>query len=133
MGYVQSSGRIRESETLLQRIKLGPYVNLPLSSQTGVSVPGLILIGFSGGILTGLMGVSGGVLFMPILVLGVGLLPHLAVGTSLTVVFIASVTAVIKRTFRFRKSQSAHSCFTSYCRYSRSKTGNVYCITNHRA
>ncbi len=85
------------SKTLLQRIKLGPYVNLPLSSQTGVSIPGLVLIGFSGGILTGLMGVSGGVLFMPILVLGVGLLPHLAVGTSLTVVFIASVTAVIKK------------------------------------
>ncbi len=85
------------TETLLQRIKIGPYIKLPLSAQEGVSAPGLVIIGFSGGLLPGLMGVSGGVLFMPILTLGVGLLPHLAVGTSLAVVFTASTTAIIKK------------------------------------
>ncbi len=84
-------------KTLLQRLTIGPYVDLPLSSRYRVSIPGLVMIGVFGGILTGLMGVSGGVLFMPILTLGVGLLPHLAVGTSLAVVFTASVAAVIKK------------------------------------
>ncbi len=84
-------------QSFLQKIKLGPVTDLPLSGRTGVSIAGLLIIGFSGGLLTGLMGVSGGVLFLPILVVGAGLLPHLAVGTSLSVVFVASVSAVVKK------------------------------------
>lgn len=84
--------------TILQKMRFGPDTDLPNSKQIGVSIIGLFGIGFAGGLLTGLMGVSGGVLFMPILVLGVGLAPHLAVGTSLTVVLIGSITAVIKKT-----------------------------------
>ncbi len=83
--------------TFLQKMQLGPDTDLPLSKQIGVNIIGLFGIGFSGGLLTGLMGVSGGVLFMPILVLGVGLAPHLAVGTSLAVVFIGSISAIIKK------------------------------------
>ncbi len=83
--------------TLLQKIKLGPDTDLLQSKQIGVNIIGLFGIGFSGGLLTGLMGVSGGVLFMPILVLGVGLAPHLAVGTSLAVVLVGSISAVIKK------------------------------------
>ena len=83
--------------TLLQKMRLGPDTDLPQSEQIGVSIIGLFGIGFSGGLLTGLMGVSGGVLFMPILVLGVGLAPHLAVGTSLAVVLVGSISAVIKK------------------------------------
>ncbi len=84
-------------KSFLQRIHFGPVTDLPRSGKTGVSIAGLLVIGFFGGILTGLMGVSGGVLFLPILVLGAGLLPHLAVGTSLSVVFVASVSAVVKK------------------------------------
>ncbi|MCK5199843.1 MAG: sulfite exporter TauE/SafE family protein, partial [Spirochaetales bacterium] len=83
--------------TFLQKMRLGPDTDLVQSQQIGVSIIGLFGIGFSGGILTGLMGVSGGVLFMPILVLGVGLAPHLAVGTSLAVVLVGSISAVIKK------------------------------------
>jgi uncharacterized protein len=84
--------------TALQKMRFGPNTDLPRSKQIGVSIFGLIGIGFSGGLLTGLLGVSGGVLFMPILVLGVGLAPHLAVGTSLAVVLTGSIAAVIKKT-----------------------------------
>jgi uncharacterized membrane protein YfcA len=84
--------------TFLQKMRFGPNIDLPGSKQIGVSILGLFGIGFSGGLLTGFMGVSGGVLFMPILVLGVGLAPHLAVGTSLTVVLVGSISAVIKKT-----------------------------------
>lgn len=83
--------------TFLQKMKLGPDTDLPHSKQIGVNIIGLFGIGFSGGLLTGLMGVSGGVLFMPVLVLGVGLAPHLAVGTSLAVVLVGSISAVIKK------------------------------------
>ncbi len=94
--YMKPSER-KDEDTFLQKIHLGPVTTLNESGKIGVSIAGLVIIGFFGGILTGLMGVSGGVLFLPILILGVGLLPHLAVGTSLSVVFVASVTAVIKK------------------------------------
>ncbi len=84
-------------KTLLQRIKLGIKIDLHKSNIHGVSVVGLILIGLTGGILTGLLGISGGVLFVPILVLGVGLGAHMATGTSLGVVLAASISAVIKK------------------------------------
>lgn len=90
-------GKITTEKSFLQRIHFGPVTDLPLSGKSGVSIAGLLIIGFFGGLLTGLMGVSGGVLFLPILVIGAGILPHLAVGTSLSVVFVASVTAVIKK------------------------------------
>jgi hypothetical protein len=90
--------------TFLQKMRFGPDTDLPRSEQIGVSIICLLGIGFSGGILTGLMGVSGGVLFMPILVLGVGLAPHLAVGTSLAVVLAGSISAVIKKTLSFNQT-----------------------------
>lgn len=90
-------GKLKTEKSFLQRIHFGPVTDLPLSGKSGVSIAGLFIIGFFGGILTGLMGVSGGVLFLPILVVGAGILPHLAVGTSLSVVFVASVTAVVKK------------------------------------
>jgi uncharacterized membrane protein YfcA len=85
-------------KTLLQRLPLPPRIDLPEAHLEGVSVPGLVLIGFFGGTLTGLMGVSGGVLFMPILVVAVGFTARLAVGTSLAVVLMASIAAIIKKT-----------------------------------
>lgn len=81
----------------LQKLPIGPKIDLERAGMPGISVPGLVFIGLSGGILTGLLGVSGGVLFVPILVLGVGLVPHIATGTSLGVVLVASLTAVIKK------------------------------------
>lgn len=92
--------------TLLQKMRFGPDTDLPQSKQIGVSIIGLFGIGFSGGLLTGLMGISGGVLFMPILVLGVGLAPHLAVGTSLAVVLVGSISAVIKKTLSIGQTGS---------------------------
>lgn len=80
----------------LQRIRLGPYVSLPDSDIPQISLPGLIAVGMSVGLLTGLLGVGGGVLFMPLLLLIVGLSAHKAVGTSLGVVLMASIAGTIK-------------------------------------
>ncbi|MCP4378493.1 MAG: sulfite exporter TauE/SafE family protein, partial [bacterium] len=70
----------------LQRLPIGPYIDLPRAGILHVSLPGIISMGMGVGILVGLMGVGGGVLFMPLLVMVVGMSPHQAVGTSLGVV-----------------------------------------------
>ncbi len=81
--------------SLLQRVPGKPRVSLPDAGLTDISLFGLCFVGVFVGIFTGLMGVGGGVLFMPILLLVVGLGPHQAVGTSLGVVlFSASGGAV---------------------------------------
>jgi uncharacterized membrane protein YfcA len=82
-------------KTLLQRLPLPPRVELPAAGLTGVSLPGLCLVGVGVGILTGLLGVGGGVLFMPILLLVVGLTAHQAVGTSLGVILFSSIAGTL--------------------------------------
>lgn len=89
--------RDNSKKTLLQGVRLGFTIDLYKSNIHGVSVLGLFLIGLTGGVLTGLLGISGGVLFVPILVIGVGLGAHMATGTSLGVVLAASISAVIKK------------------------------------
>lgn len=84
--------------TPLQRMKFGPTVDLDHDGLEGVNLSGLILIGFLVGILTGVMGIGGGVLMMPILLLLVGLPADKASGTSLGIVFLAATAGVVKKT-----------------------------------
>ncbi|HET6427575.1 MAG TPA: sulfite exporter TauE/SafE family protein [Phycisphaerae bacterium] len=81
--------------SLLQRLRLGPRIDLPKTGLVGVSAAGLVLIGVLVGGMTGLLGIGGGVLFMPLLILVVGLRPHQAVGTSLGVVLFGSISGTI--------------------------------------
>lgn len=92
-----SPHRDDEKKVFLQKLPIGPRLNLKNSGIDRLSIPGLVFIGIGGGILTGLLGVSGGVLFVPILVIGVGLNSHIATGTSLGIVLISSLSAVIKK------------------------------------
>lgn len=50
---------------------------------SAASVAALILVGLLGGVIAGLLGVGGGVVFVPGLVLVLGLSQHVAEGTSL--------------------------------------------------
>ncbi|GAB4369848.1 MAG: hypothetical protein Kow009_06440 [Spirochaetales bacterium] len=86
----------RES-TPIQRLSIPPYTRLEREGLPMVSIPGLLGIGFLIGILTGLLGVGGGVVFMPVLLLVIGLRPKLAVGTSLGVVMAASLAGLVKK------------------------------------
>ncbi len=83
-------------KSVLQRLPLPPYVNLPLAEPTRVSLPGLCALGMFVGVMKGMMGIGGGVLFVPLLILGVGLTAHQAVGTSLGVVVFSSIAGAIK-------------------------------------
>lgn len=86
----------RRGRSLLQRMRLGPSIDLPQAGLTGVSVLGLVGVGLTIGIMKGMMGIGGGVLFMPLLILVVGLTAHQAVGTSLGVVLFSSAAGTIK-------------------------------------
>ena len=54
------------------------------------------LIGFFGGITSGLFGVGGGVLFVPLLILIHRFDPHLAIGTSLAVIVPTALIAFLR-------------------------------------
>ncbi len=82
--------------SVLQRVPLPPYVDLPDANLVHVSLIGMFASGLSIGVLKGLMGIGGGVMFMPLLILMVGLTPHQAVGTSLGVVLFSSISGTIK-------------------------------------
>ncbi len=56
----------------------------------------LALIGFLGGISSGLFGVGGGLVFVPLLMLLKAFDPHLAIGTSLAIVIPTAIVAVSK-------------------------------------
>jgi len=91
----RGSGTALKGKSLLQRFPIGPRADLKLAGIESISLSGLIGIGLMIGILTGLLGIGGGVLFMPILLLVVGLDAHKAVGTSLGVILFASMSGVI--------------------------------------
>ncbi len=80
-----------EGPSLLARLPLGPRIDLPTVGLSGISVPGLVGVGLGIGVLTGLLGIGGGVLMMPLLLLVVGMQTRQAVGTSLGVVLLASL------------------------------------------
>ncbi len=79
----------------MQKLSLPPRIDLPKAGLTNMSLPGMVGLGVSVGLLTGVLGTGGGVLFVPVLLLVVGLTPHQAVGTSLGVVLPGAATAAI--------------------------------------
>jgi uncharacterized membrane protein YfcA len=82
--------RETDAAPFLQRAPLSPHIHIRAANLHGVSLPGLAYFGVAVGLLTGLLGVGGGVVMMPILVVGVGLSPHIAAGTSLLLVAVNS-------------------------------------------
>ena len=54
------------------------------------------LIGFAGGVTSGMFGVGGGVIFVPFLIILKHYNPHVAIGTSLAVVIPTAVFAALK-------------------------------------
>ena len=97
------AGRGKETPTdhgLLHRLPLGPRVDLGGAHLHGLSAPGLAGLGVLGGLLAGAMGVGGGVLFVPILILAVGFTAHQAVGTSLGTMLVGAAVGVAVKGWR---------------------------------
>lgn len=75
----------------LTRVQLPPYTWLPNCSRR-VSVLGLAYAGLFTGFLTGLMGLGGGIVLMPLLIYGIGMRIKAAAGTSI-LLLLATATA----------------------------------------
>jgi hypothetical protein len=82
------------------RIRVPPYVDLPRVELRAVSVPVLCYLGFLLGLASGLMGIGGGVLFMPILLHGFGLSARNAAGTGILLLFATVVLGTIEQALR---------------------------------
>lgn len=73
--------------------KLAPHISGD-SRGDKISVPGLIFFGLLAGVFSGLLGIGGGFLYVPLLIIGLRFPPKIAIGTSLFMIFItASVGA----------------------------------------
>ncbi|HZO89025.1 MAG TPA: sulfite exporter TauE/SafE family protein [Chthonomonadaceae bacterium] len=84
---------------LVTRVRIPPYIDLPNVQLKQVSVPMLCYIGFLLGMASGLMGIGGGVLFMPILLYGFGLSVRNAAGTGVLMLFVTVVVGTVEQAF----------------------------------
>jgi uncharacterized protein len=80
------------------KLKIPPYTQFPGLESPQLSVIVMVYFGLCLGVLTGLLGIGGGVLLLPTLVYLVGLRTRRAISTSLTMVWLTSVVAVITHT-----------------------------------
>ena len=84
----------------LARVRLPPYIDLPDVHLQQVSVPLLAYLGFVLGVASGLMGIGGGVLFMPILLYGFGLSVRNAAGTGILLLFVTVAVGTFEQALR---------------------------------
>ena len=100
---VKYAARLRNDDEpqigLLARIKLPPYGQFVMLDDPHMSISALFLFGIAGGILTGLLGIGGGVIMLPALIYLVGLHTQKAAGTSLLLVWIASFAGAVSNLF----------------------------------
>ncbi len=82
--FVKGTGG-EHNRTLMQRIPMGPRRAVPGDGGKTFSLPAMVIAAFFCGAFAGFLGLGGGVFYMPLLILGVGALPHNAVRISLLV------------------------------------------------
>ena len=94
--YSRSSGQTSTKRVgLLARVRIPPYGQFASLEHPEFSITALVLLGTLTGFLTGLMGIGGGVVLLPALIYLVGLRTQKAAGTSLMLVWLSSLLAVI--------------------------------------
>ena len=97
------SGAYRGDATVpgpLASLRLPPYIDLPNVGLRRVSVPVLAYLGFALGMASGLMGIGGGVLLMPILLYGYGLSVRNAAGTGILLLFVTVAVGTFEQALR---------------------------------
>jgi len=90
-------GGVERPAPLLRRVPVPPTKSYHTVVDHELSVPMLIVLGLVIGVLTGLLGIGGGVVLLPILIYWVGQDPKQAAGTSLVMVLIASFVGVVHK------------------------------------
>jgi uncharacterized membrane protein YfcA len=85
---------------LVTRVRIPPYIDLPNVQLQQVSVPMMGYLGFFLGMASGLMGIGGGVIFLPVLLYGFGLSVRNAAGTGVLLLFVTVVVGTIEQALR---------------------------------
>jgi uncharacterized membrane protein YfcA len=80
----------------LARVRLPPHVRLPAVG-LHVSVPIAVYVGFVTGALSGLLGISGGVALLPVLIYGYGLSMRDAAGTGLIMLLVTVIAGTAEQ------------------------------------
>ncbi len=96
----KKEGKLKEPLGLLQRIPIPPYVSFPISTVQRIS---LLVVTYSAvfiGIFTGLLGIGGGVIVVPLLIYGYGVETRTAIGTGLLIVFFSSAYGTVTHAIR---------------------------------
>jgi uncharacterized protein len=73
---------------LVTKVRIPPFIDLPNVGLRQASMPLLAYLGFILGFLSGVMGVGGGVLLMPVLMYGFGLSARNSAGTGVLLLFL---------------------------------------------
>jgi uncharacterized membrane protein YfcA len=86
--------------SLVLRVRIPPYIALPNVQLSQVSVPMMSYLGFGLGVASGLMGIGGGVLFMPVLLYGFGMSVRNAAGTGVLLLFVTVAAGTVEQALR---------------------------------
>jgi uncharacterized membrane protein YfcA len=78
---------------------LPPYITCRMYSDNRCSIPLLTIVGIIAGFFSGLLGIGGGFLNTPILIVAVGLPPKLAVGTSLFMILLTAFFGTLEHSY----------------------------------
>lgn len=80
----------------LARVRLPPLVDFPIAGLSSVSGPLIAYVGLILGILSGLLGIAGGVLLMPVMLYGFGFNIRKAAGTGIAMVLVVSLIGTLR-------------------------------------
>jgi len=95
-----SRGDATKPGPLITRVRIPPYIDLPNVQLKQVSVPMMAYLGFSLGMISGVMGIGGGILFMPVLLYGFGLSARNAAGTGILLLAVTSSVGTFEQALR---------------------------------
>ena len=84
----------------LVRLRIPPYIALPDVGIEAVSVTVMAYIGFATGMLSGLLGIGGGVALLPVLVYGYGFSIKDAAGTGILLLFVTVLGGTFEHALR---------------------------------
>ncbi len=99
-GGTSTSGAALPATPPLVRFGLPPYIALPEVGIPRVSVTVMAYIGFVTGMLSGLLGIGGGVALLPVLVYGYGFSIKDAAGTGILLLFATVVVGTLEHALR---------------------------------
>ncbi len=87
---------------LVTRVRIPPFIDLPGVQLKQVSVPMIALTGFALGTASGMLGLGGGVLLVPVLMYGFGISLRNAAGTGVLLLFVTVAAGTAEYTLQGR-------------------------------